>query len=243
MFARTIRPFPEIDCLASRKPEDLVEPVSRLISELGFDNFSYFTQATVKAQQHEPTFLTTYSDTWNQRYLTKSYYQIDPVIEESRTTQLPIIWGGSRYLKSLRSVPRQVMAEAREFGIASAVSVPIYGFDGRFGLFTVSCDCTRQKFNNLVRRRVGTVIAIGLNLQDAYTRHWGQETSCNTPKLTGGQRCCLRLVLEGKTTREIATIICRSEATVRYHTQHAIRILHASNTAHAAFLAHQAGLL
>jgi len=243
---RPVYPFSEIDSSTAQSPSDFIEPCRRLVNSLGFGNFSYFTISTgnlVDDAQDIPWFITSYPSAWTKRYLSKRYYQFDPVIEDSRSTQLPVIWGGSRYLKSLENVSRLVMTEARDFGITSAMSVPIHGFDGRFGLFTVSCDWTRSRFNGHVQDQIPEVIAIGLRIHDIVSQYLSPTYDQNRPHLTLRQKQCLRLVLEGKTSGEIAHTISRSEATVRYHLQNAARKLSASNTVHAAFLAHKASLL
>ena len=56
-----------------------------------------------------------------------------------------------------------------------------------------------------------------------------------------GRALALRLAAEGKTTAEIATVLCLSEGTVRNYLSEAIAKLHAANRVDAARIARQKG--
>lgn len=59
--------------------------------------------------------------------------------------------------------------------------------------------------------------------------------------LNDKERRALRLAAEGKTTAEIATVLCLSEGTVRNYLSEAIAKLHAANRVDAARIARQKG--
>ena len=59
--------------------------------------------------------------------------------------------------------------------------------------------------------------------------------------LNDNERRALRLAAEGKTTAEIATVLCLSEGTVRNYLSEAIAKLHAANRVDAARIARQKG--
>jgi two-component system response regulator DesR len=59
--------------------------------------------------------------------------------------------------------------------------------------------------------------------------------------LNDKERRAIRLAAEGKTTAEIATVLCLSEGTVRNYLSEAIAKLHAANRVDAARIARQKG--
>lgn len=225
---------------AKRNLSETAQQVQKRVTDLGFEYFSFLLQPSMEerpAFRSEPLFLSTYPKAWWQRYLDQKYYRLDPVIDETRRSASPSIWGGRKYLKSLSDENRKVMGEAREHGIVSAVSVPLNHMDGTYTLFTIASEEPRRETENLIRERIVSIVSVGISANEALRQraHMGRDGV--KLALTRRERDCLSLVAMGLTHAEIAEIIGRSEATVRFHTQSARRKLSARNSVHAAYLA------
>lgn len=67
--------------------------------------------------------------------------------------------------------------------------------------------------------------------------------SANVPRLTMRQTQCLQLVSEGKSTKQIAQILCLHAGTVNYHIDSAMDALGVNARAHAVQRALQFGLV
>jgi LuxR family transcriptional activator of conjugal transfer of Ti plasmids len=232
-----------IDHLSTAMPEKLIEPVYHYVQKLGFDYFSYLTHNYKHALAELPSaplFINSARNNWGDRYLRRNFCHIDPVNHIARHQNLPIVWGGSRYLRSLPNYSRVVLEEARDHGLVSALSVPIHGPGDTFGVFTVSCNWPRRKFNRFVEDQIASVTLLGLQVHSLVDQFRLETSDIKIPELTLQERECLAHILEGRTQAEIGQIIYRSEPTVRFHIQKAVKKLNARNSVHAAFLAHQA---
>lgn len=229
----------------AQTPNDLKEPLHLMVQELGFHNFSFLTGSSVDAVcgTTKPLFLTSYPERWTFRYVERGYNRVDPVVEDGRFRRQAIFWGGTRYLRSLPGEPRQVMLEAREFGILSALSIPVHGPRGEFSLFTVSCDWERRRFNQYAESAEAAIILLAHKVNEILMGMLPAYPQPAMLHLTTEERECLRWILEGKTHWEIATIIGRAEGTVRYHLSKAITKCNSVNSTQAAFVALKAGAL
>lgn len=135
------------------------------------------------------------------------------------------------------------MAEAQEFGIISALSVPVHGPRGEFSLFTVSCDWERRRFNRYAESVESAVIFVAHKVNEILMDLLPAKAAPHPVALSPEERECLRWILEGKTHWEISRIIGRAEGTVRYHLRKAIAKCNSVNSTQAAFVALKTGLL
>lgn len=232
-----------IDHLSTTKPEKLIEPVYHYVQKLGFDYFSYLAYDYKHAQGELPSaplLINSAHNNWGEQYLRRNFCDIDPVNHIARHQNMPIVWGGSRYLRSLPNYSRVVLEEARDHGLVSALSVPTHGPGDTFGVFTVSCNWPRRKFDRFVEDQVADVTLLALQIHSLVDQCRLEESGVEIPKITLQERECLAHILEGRTQAEIGQIICRSEPTVRFHIQKVVKKLNARNSVHAAFLVHQA---
>jgi DNA-binding NarL/FixJ family response regulator len=72
--------------------------------------------------------------------------------------------------------------------------------------------------------------AVALHVNDPQTDGFIEQTFCGIeepPHLTTREAEILRLIISGKTNKEIAQRICRVERTVEYHRNHLMRKLNA----------------
>lgn len=81
--------------------------------------------------------------------------------------------------------------------------------------------------------------------EHAKSNHAGQKHSCNGHRggLTQREIEVLALLAEGKTTKEIASLMCISEATARNHIQHTLHKLHVHNRLEAVVLGQRLDLI
>lgn len=207
--------------------------------EIGFENISIFSAGSAA---RTPEFHTTYPEIWNARYLSERYYLVDPVVNEGRALPGPITWGGSHYMEKALQEGRRMLLEAHTFGVRSAFSIPFFSAGGRYTLITLSSSCKRPDFDRLLQDKEAEAIRIAMqaHLRLAELDLFDAEMKI---KLTARQKSCLRMVLNGRTSAEMAELLSVTEATIRYHLTSAIKTTGAKNAVHAAFLAHQLVLL
>jgi len=212
---------------------------------LGFDYFSYFGSDPLRlgaATTTDPMVGTSYPEPWRSRYLRLGYQQHDPVLTEGRSARRPFTWGDHDHIDRLDGKPRQILEEARAFGIGGGVSVPIYGPNGDRGQLSLSGRVTGPVFAAIVREALPVMHVVAHRVHAVMMERLWQPSGRDV-QLTEHERECLAWTLRGKTAWEIAQILGRSRATVNFHLQKSQRKLGTSSKYQAATKAMQAGLL
>jgi DNA-binding CsgD family transcriptional regulator len=213
------------------------------VDEMGFDFFSYSISAARNPNLKSGLIFTSYSSGWTERYRSRAYHNTDPVVVDGRRARLPFHWGSDRYISKLDEEPRNMMLEAKDFGIMQGFSVPIHGPDGESGLFSGARTKAAEDSDDVWSSSHHWMVALAPYVHAFGVSHLEQRPAGEPVVLTEHERTCLSWTLKGKTAWEISQIIGRSKPTVEYHLQKAIKKLDASNKAHAAALAMRKGLV
>lgn len=217
-----------------------------LVGELGLDWFAYalFRPPVGRDTNLASTVLTNYPAQWVDRYLNGQYQLFDPVIELAASSNRPFYWGQGRFLRTLRKAQRQVFDEARAFGIASGLAIPLHGPDGAVGVFCVAAD-NEERVRKAVRHEHERLFSAAYDAHDFALRSGTGADRRDTQEffLTLRERECLLWTAEGKTAGEVGSILGISVFTVNRHVSVAARKLGSSNKYHAALQALRAGLI
>src|SRR3546814_18179137 len=78
---------------------------------------------------HVHEFLVTLPDAWVDHYLAHDYGDLDPTFSGAMTRVLPFPWRDVAGRNDLTNGQRQVLDDARAFGVAHGATVPIHGPD------------------------------------------------------------------------------------------------------------------
>ncbi len=224
---------------------DIPERVGYLLNDLALEHFSYMV---LKAPRNlsldvTETIQTSYPDEWTKRYMSKQYFQVDPVTEISERSTMPFYWGQGRFLRKFRKPQRIVFDEAREFRIMHGLSIPVRGIKGELAVFNIVSsdkqhlmDVTRGEHERIFRAAFDTH---ALTMKQYLQKEDGEDGTELSPR----EKECLVWTLEGKTAGEIATILGISVSTVNHHAMTATRKLGALNKHHAAIQALRQGFI
>ncbi|MBO6724439.1 MAG: LuxR family transcriptional regulator [Rhizobiaceae bacterium] len=213
---------------------------------LGYRYFSYLaphTRRELLSKSPRPTFLTNYPEEWRNRYLSKCYHYLDPVITEGGKSIRPYMWGGDDYTSRLAKEQRLFFGEAASFGIVYGMTIPVHGPEGECTFFTVASDLGGHEFRDLICETTEAAQLLALQAHAIAMECLCDGNGAQDVELTQRERECLLWTAQGKTSWEIAQIIGRSTATVNFHLQKACRKLNAANKVQAAFLAYERRLL
>ncbi|MEO1191565.1 MAG: LuxR family transcriptional regulator [Pseudomonadota bacterium] len=213
-------------------------------AKLGFSYFSYIAPDPldgVTAEPKQPLFISNYPGTWESRYLGEAYHTLDPVVQEASRGLEPFRWGSHAHLKTLSRQRQIFFSEAREFGIANGITIPIHGQGAACAVLSVSCDLKDQPFEQLLAARIS---AVRLLAAEAFsTARTAGQFSEAAPRLSKRELECLYWTAQGKTGWEISVILGRSLATVNFHLQNVTRKLSADNKVHAVVIGLRQGLI
>lgn len=207
----------------------------------GLKTVAYLGTGTLdrKFPRREPYVVATYSPEWVERYRSRSYVKIDPVIQLGLRRLLPIDWddfgSGDRSL-------REFFGEASEFGLGNrGMSFPVHGHTGDRALLSVTADFSEREWQWARRTAFRHFPIIAMHIHDAVLRTYGLVRV--QAQLSPRELECLQWISHGKTVLECGTILKLSPHTVRCYLESARHKLVASSNTHAVALAIKSGLL
>lgn len=223
---------------ACGSPDEVGRVLERYVGDLGLPYYSYLVLRMPRSSRGntDSTLVTNYPKEWRSRYLGRSYKLYDPVADLGARSRLPFTWGSEGFLRPFRKSQRQIFYEARAFRIVNGYSVPVSGPDGDIGVFSVVGTRSRDLVDAVAVRRNALQLT-AVQVHDRMIGFLRGDETAAMPTLSARERECLRWTAEGKTTDEIAEIICVAASTVNYHLGKAVRKLGARNKHHAAIIA------
>jgi LuxR family quorum sensing-dependent transcriptional regulator len=107
----------------------VMRAIGSIVADLGFSSF-ILTGLPLLNRPLEPLgLLNSWPGGWMERYSSQNYFGVDPVGQNVLATSSPFLWGDAPD-RRCRSLSRQMMGEAAEFGPKDGFCVPIYGASG-----------------------------------------------------------------------------------------------------------------
>lgn len=207
--------------------------MSRAVSELGFDCFTYYAFGGP-----EPGFVAgTFPREWTAQYAAGGFEADDPVLRRLRADPRPGGWDckDTELRRSARD--REILDTACAFGLRHGLVVPIVADGGMRGLFAYASRVVPDDPRLLSALHVISLLAHGKYVEIR------MDTPRKGPQLTEREMDCLHWAAAGKTDWEIGCILTIKETTVRTHLENARRKLDAGNRTHAVAEAFRLGLL
>jgi DNA-binding CsgD family transcriptional regulator len=191
--------------------------------------FAHLTFLMVRAANRpdiHPFFCTTYPEEWTSLYLDRNYFEIDPVIELSRTGFLPVDWSN---LDRRSARTRSFFKEAESFEIGRhGLTVPVRGLGGERSLFSVTSNLRRPEWRKLRSSSNYDLQILSCYLHEKALSVWGLRESGSYRKLSRREQECLQLLARGVVSKRIAARLQISENAVRLYLKLAKRKLDAA---------------
>lgn len=139
----------------------VVEDVAKGRQRSGFERYRFchprslqiFTSSVFGGPSRNPRdtypfYCTTYPEEWTSVYLDRNYFEIDPVIDLSRTGFLPVDWSNIDR-RSPRA--RSFFKEAVSFDIGrQGLTIPVRGPGGERSLFSATSNLPRSEWRTLL---------------------------------------------------------------------------------------------
>jgi LuxR family transcriptional regulator, quorum-sensing system regulator BjaR1 len=171
--------------------------------------------------------LSGWPDEWYQRYTELGYVHLDPVARHCFSTTLPFDWSDAPYDAASDLPAKRVMTEARDFGMAQGLCVPIHMEGGMQGV--VSLVGPTDHLDDKARLELH-MLALYAHGQLRFL-HAGKGLASRRA-ITAREAEVLRWAAMGKTASEIAAVTGLSERTVNQHCENAQRRLGTNNRVH-----------
>jgi LuxR family quorum sensing-dependent transcriptional regulator len=217
--------------------EVAMKAISSIVAELGFSSFIVTGLPLLNRPLEPLVLLDSWPDGWFERYCSQDYFEVDPVGQNVLATTSPFLWGDAPYRKD-KTLAKQMMGEAADFGLKDGFCVPIYSATGWQSAFSFAHD-------HQIDAGPRELAAAHLLALAAYGRLrilLGDNPPARR-KLTPREREVLTWASAGKSAWETSAVLGISEATVITHLDRIRRKLNAANTTQAVVVALQTGEL
>ncbi len=160
----------------------------------------------------------------------------DPLYRRALREVTPIYW------RELVPYEPAWIARARRYGLATGVTIPVHGPDGRWSSLSLVKNRSGAGVERYIRAALGRCQLLAVFAHDAADRITRNEAGSAFPmeqckaeswSLTERERDCLIWIAAGKTTVEVARTLSLSRRTVGFHLANARRKLGVTNSHHA----------
>ena len=238
-----------IDMLARIARAETVEDLTRMVDaisrELGFEHWIYGALVPVTPTRYEQFVLNGYPEDWRQHYLDQGYTFIDPTVKYARGHVVPTLWDelvdSQGITISDAQIGKRIFGEARDFGLAKGLSVPLHGLGCSFGMMSyVSRDAQHPIVESTV---YAEAMLLASYVHQAASALLFSTKLRETRPLSARERECLKWAAEGKTGWDIAHLLDITERTVVFHLHNACDKLGVATRQQAVAKAMVLGLL
>jgi DNA-binding CsgD family transcriptional regulator len=220
------------DAMANAKNSDQLRvEMERFAKNMGFEHFAYALTINAPSLKSQQYIINGFPHHWVERYLSRGYFKIDPLVRFAENSTLPAIWDDQMFHQG-KSV--EFWEEARAFGLQAGLSFAVHEQPGVTGIFSLSRDKALDLHGNALAALVGRAQIFASLLHQAVAR-------IDLPKLipeqgailTARERECLKWAADGKTAWEIGQILSIAERTAVFHINNVIQKLGATNKTQA----------
>jgi DNA-binding CsgD family transcriptional regulator len=219
------------DLAAAKSSAELSAEMAKFVNLLGFNNFIYALTITAASLTPKQYVLNGYPQKWVDRYLSRNYFKIDPLIKHAYSTTLPSIWHEGDFQDGKAS---EFWEEAKSFGLVSGLSFPVHDHSGILGIFSISRDKMIDLAGQDLEALIGRAQMFASMLHHAVCRlELPSQLPTGEVSLTPRERECMKWAADGKTAWEIGQILNISERTTVFHIANVVRKLGALNKTQA----------
>jgi DNA-binding CsgD family transcriptional regulator len=187
----------------------------KAMADIGFDGSMFISRATGNGWT-EDIAETTYPKAWVDHYIDAGYTRTDPARKFALLHPVPFFW--SEIFPHIRGKNMRVFNEAKEFGLAAGLSVPIYDAGTLVGVIGVSSK--RKNIEDVrLKSSIGIAAQIFCTVYNQIVRE-ENETPYSPPvqqPLTKRELEILMILAKGLNKPEIADALHISQSAVAYH--------------------------
>ena len=242
------KPHIDVDLLtrliACQTIETLTDQVHQATHRLGFEHWIYGALMPVTPTRAEEFVINGYPEEWRRHYLESGYTMADPTVNYARGHVVPSLWDDLAARKH-RGVnidhAKLIFNEARSFGLAKGLSVPLHGLGCLFGIMSYAATDPKHPILESTIHAEAVLLATYVHQAASLLINRGSSEKLRT--LTPRERECLKWAAEGKSGWEIAHVLKISERTTVFHLVNACQKLGVTNRQQAVAKALVLGLL
>ena len=246
--SQLIPPIMQPLATAARRGEDVAAIALAIVHSLGFEGFWYGVSLSLRPRQEARTFLySTWPEELPQIYDERAYIEVDPRLEESMASAIPVVWDQPVYRGRSAKVD-EFLDALRSFKVASGVMCGLRDHRGAIAALSLgsSIPVMDEVRRMMVMRNMGEILAFQRYFHELFVS--GVLNELIPPvfegrRLTERELQCLTMAARGLTSDDIAVKLKISPRTVQNHMDALRSKLGAANRQEAIFIASRRGYL
>lgn len=200
--------------------EDIHAVCAKACAAFGLDHFLYGARFPSSFVKPFLLIVSGYPSSWRERYMARNYLLVDPAVLHCSQSVRPLLWEELAVVERRDRRVARFMAEAREHGLRSGLSIPVHGAQGEVAMLSVASVDDGPAVRQRLREALPPLALVACYVHEAACRLVDQgKLPFRRPQLTQRERECLLWAAEGKTAWETAQILGISERTVIFHLQ------------------------
>jgi DNA-binding CsgD family transcriptional regulator len=229
--------------LRARTGKQLVETVSEIVHEIGFDTFVYGSLVPNERNDPDIVVVTTMPYEWVERYDRMSYIEVDPRVQNCLRHVTPFLWDSTR-----RYGPKAdaFLKDASRFGLRSGITLPFRSTTGENSMFGVNSSREKLPDDDELQLAVGRIYLFASYFHEWFFPNLRSRLvvfDMPTPEVSKRELEVLALSARGHSSKRIAKELGISESTANYHIASVKRKFKVRTRAQAIAQAVQTGLI
>lgn len=222
-------------------PEAWSVTLCAIASDYGF-NHTLFGMVRSKIIPLGAAFLkSNYPQEWRTTYDALQLHAVDPTVSHCYASMLPIVWKPDTFKGRAQN---EFYEQACGYGLRSGISYPIHGSSGEFGVLSFVTSDAGHDANSGHLDALATLSLIRDYAFESSMKFLGSADAAPTQiKLTPRELECLKWVMGGKSSWEIAQILHCSETTINFHVSNSKKKFNVHTRQQAVVKAIKAGLI
>jgi LuxR family quorum-sensing transcriptional regulator LasR len=229
----------------SKRPheKDWENQLRKVLKGIGFEWYLLSLGDPQSTRDPFSRITTTYPEAWIDRYKSKHFIRVDPIVKHCCENLAPLLWENERCQASGATV--EFWGEREKYGLRRGISIPLRHNDMVGSLNAAYLADNEDAQQSQWSESIGSLFILVPFLLEGIKKKRELSTVCTitTPSLTGREAECLKWSGVGKSSWEIGHIIGCSERTVNFHVGNATRKLGAYNRRQAVGVAIAQGLI
>lgn len=210
------------------------------LRSFGAKRYAYFCSG---CDRYPPTIITNLPSEWLSEYEENGLHRVDPVLDISRNTTLPLSWSTTE----LNSQNQQLSFHALKYKIVDGYTFVAISHGREIGILTLCLDNNETGLSSVIRNNEAAFQFCLLKHHEQYRQLYTQCLSAKSEvqlsRLSCREKEVLCWVASGKTYSETATILGITERTIKFHIANIKQKLDVYSSRQLASIATKHGLI
>jgi DNA-binding CsgD family transcriptional regulator len=201
-------------CAAEENSSKVIEAFLETIRLFGFEVAAGGGWTGAGAKRVHRFYFNNWPVDWFEPYIAKGFFEIDPMVIETRRRMTPFLWTEMVNAASFAEEGRIVVDAARTYGWSEVMGIPIHGPAGYQALVTLAS--LKSVSISPAERSLLRAMAFAVHDHARASVGFGEITRPSF-QLTSREAECMHWVAAGKTDLEIGIILGIATATAHFH--------------------------